>query len=337
MLTFMSPDFITPSNAYFAVYAALLGSFSLLAASWADAQLPAGVTVARTASAADEAGAPAAKTVTARPARPLYRRTFTRRRWPPLPLSLPQPDLEPDLEPEIPTLSQVSKQKAALFGLLVSSCVVLIACSAYMTPYWVAQVGVIGEAAYGLAVSGLTIIVVIVLLSPFDDKLPETARLVIAITLAVLWTAVVGAITFSQPFHNMGNGFFAAWVGLYCAFLYARDQKYPDPPAWMAPKKKPKRKTVKKSVASPKKSVAAPKTSTVEVALDGAAAALPPPDDEEGGGAGGEKKVTIADGEEGKPSADAADPEKNAEEGEGEEEEGEEEEGEEGKGNCIIA
>ena len=87
------------------------------------------------------------------------------------------------------------------------------------------------------------------------------------------WTAVVGAITFSQPFHNMGNGFFAAWVGLYCAFLYARDQKYPDPPAWMAPKKKPKRKTVKKSVASPKKSVAAPKTSTVEVALDGAAAA----------------------------------------------------------------
>ena len=85
------------------------------------------------------------------------------------------------------------------------------------------------------------------------------------------------------------------------------------------------------------KSVAAPKTSTVEVALDGAAAALPPPDDEEGGGAGGEKKVTIADGEEGKPSADAADPEKNVEEGEGEEEEGEEEEGEEGKGNCIIA
>ena len=83
--------------------------------------------------------------------------------------------------------------------------------------------------------------------------------------------------------------------------------------------------------------MAAPKTSTVEVALDGAAAALPPPDDEEGGGAGGEKKVTIADGEEGKPSADAADPEKNAEEGEGEEEEGEEEEGEEGKGNCIIA
>ena len=122
-----------------------------------------------------------------------------------------------------------------------------------MTPYWVAQVGVIGEAAYALAVSGLTIIVVIVLLSPFDDKLPETARLVVAITLAVLWTAVVGAITFSQPFHNMGNGFFAAWVGLYCAFLYARDQKYPDPPAWMAPKKKPKRKTVKKSVASPKK------------------------------------------------------------------------------------
>ena len=205
-----------------------------------------------------------------------------------------------------------------------------------MTPYWVAQVGVIGEAAYALAVSGLTIIVVIVLLSPFDDKLPETARLVVAITLAVLWTAVVGAVTFSQPFHNMGNGFFAAWVGLYCAFLYARDQKYPDPPAWMAPKKKGKRKTVKKSVASPKQSVAAPKTSTVEVALDGAAAALPPPDDEEGGGAGGEKKVTIADGEEGKPSADAADPEKNAEEGEGEEEEGEEE-GEEGKGNCIIA
>ena len=69
----------------------------------------------------------------------------------------------------------------------------------------------------------------------------------------------------------------------------------------------------------------------MEVALDGAAAALPPPDDEEGGGAGGEKKVTIADGEEGKPSADAADPEKNVEgEGEGEE-------GEEGKGNCIIA
>ena len=85
-------------------------------------------------------------------------------------------------------------------------------------------------------------------------------------------------------------------------------------------------------------SVAAPKTSTVEVALDGAAAALPPPDDEEGGGAGGEKKVTIADGEEGKPSADSADPENvNVEEGEGEEEEGEEEEGEEGKGNCLIA
>ena len=333
VLTFLSPDFITPSNAYFAVYAALLGSFSLLAASWADAQLPAGVTVARTASAAEDGAAPAASTVTARPARSLYRATLTRRF---LPLSLPQPE-EPDLEPEIPTLSQVSKKKAALFGLLVSSCVVLIACSAYMTPYWVAQVGVIGEAAYALAVSGLTIIVVIVLLSPFDDKLPETARLVVAITLAVLWTAVVGAITFSQPFHNMGNGFFAAWVGLYCAFLYARDQKYPDPPAWMAPKKKGKRKTVKKSVASPKKSVAAPKTSTVEVALDGAAAALPPPDDEEGGGAGGEKKVTIADGEEGKPSADAADPEKNAEEGEGEEEEGEEEEGEEGKGNCIIA
>jgi len=231
----------------------------------------------------------------------------------------------------------VSKKMAALFGLLVSSCIELIACSGYMTPYWVAQAGgVIGEAAYGLAVSGLTIIVIIALVVA-EGKLPEMARLVIAITLAVLWTALVGATTFSRPFHNMGNGFFAAWVGLYCAFLYARDQKYPDPPAWMAPKKKPKRKTVKKSVASPKKSVAAPKTSTVEVALDGAAAALPPPDDEEGGGAGGEKKVTIADGEEGKPSADAADPEKNVEEGEGEEEEGEEEEGEEGKGNCIIA
>ena len=57
-------------------------------------------------------------------------------------------------------------------------------------------------------------------------------------------------------------------------------------------------------MASPKKSVAAPKTSTVEGARDGAAAALPPPDDEEGGGAGGEKKVTIADGEEGTPSAE---------------------------------
>ena len=92
MLTFMSPDFITPSNAYFAVYAALLGSFSLLAASWADAQLPAGVTVARTASAADETGAPAANTVTARPAPPsFYRRALIRRRGRPSRSLYPSP------------------------------------------------------------------------------------------------------------------------------------------------------------------------------------------------------------------------------------------------------
>ena len=45
------------------------------------------------------------------------------------------------------------------------------------------------------------------------------------------WQPRASALPFRQ--FVLENGFFAAWVGLYCAFLYARDQKYPDPPAWM--------------------------------------------------------------------------------------------------------
>ena len=267
VLTFLNPDFISTSNAYFATYAALVGSFSMLAASFADAQLPAGV--------AAKEGAPAAKG---------------------------------------------ASKKAALLGLFVSSLIVLIACAAYLQPAIVDAYGVIGEAAYGIAIAALTLLIVIVLLVA-ESKLPDAARLSVALFLAVVWTALVGATTFSQPFTNTGNGFFAAWVGLYCAFLYARDQKYP---AWFEPNKKA---PGKQQQPAPKKqsvaAAAAPKTSTVEVALDGAADALPPADDA--------------------PSADPADPEKNDDveciepeaDGEGGEGEGEAG-GEEGKGNCSV-
>lgn len=129
----------------------------------------------------------------------------------------------------------VSKDDAILLVLLVSSLVTLIEgvnlcekldyCSG--TLGWTVSVGTIS--------SFLTLLVVVPKLKP----LVSAFTFQISCFLAVFWIPGAGIMTFSGPFTHTGNGYFAAWAGLFSAVYWAFKEIQIKHPEWLALEQSP--------------------------------------------------------------------------------------------------
>ena len=107
-----------------------------------------------------------------------------------------------------------SRNTKALLGLLACSTALLFACLEHLKAA--------PEAVYGLVYGAITPLpAVLLLLAP--NKVPPIAHTLTCALLVLAWLAAVGACTFSRPFVQMGNGYFACWLGLLCTFRLAAE------------------------------------------------------------------------------------------------------------------
>ena len=107
-----------------------------------------------------------------------------------------------------------SRNTKALLGLLAGSAVLLFACLDHLKAA--------PEAVYGLVCGAITPLpAVLMLLVP--DKVPPIVHTLTCALFVLVWLAAVGACTFSRPFVQTGNGYFACWLGLLCTVTLAAE------------------------------------------------------------------------------------------------------------------
>ncbi|KAL3782982.1 hypothetical protein HJC23_003138 [Cyclotella cryptica] len=74
-----------------------------------------------------------------------------------------------------------------------------------------------GGAGFAIAAGALTLIACMYVISLYDELSREVMRMTMML-LFLLWACVAGVCTFYGPFLLLGNGYFACWIGCFCAF-----------------------------------------------------------------------------------------------------------------------
>ena len=78
------------------------------------------------------------------------------------------------------------------------------------------------EGLWALAASAFTLLLLAALATCTiccEGRLRSSSLLLLAV-----WVCVAGVLTFTRPFAVTGNGFFACWTGLLCAFAFAWEE-----------------------------------------------------------------------------------------------------------------
>ncbi|KAL7521918.1 hypothetical protein ACHAWX_006610, partial [Stephanocyclus meneghinianus] len=74
-----------------------------------------------------------------------------------------------------------------------------------------------GGAGFAIAAGALTLIACMYVISLYDELSREVMRMTMML-LFLLWACVAGVCTFYGPFLVPSNGYFACWIGCFCAF-----------------------------------------------------------------------------------------------------------------------
>eukprot|EP00316_Scyphosphaera_apsteinii_P013578 CAMPEP_0119312178 /NCGR_PEP_ID=MMETSP1333-20130426/25389_1 /TAXON_ID=418940 /ORGANISM="Scyphosphaera apsteinii, Strain RCC1455" /LENGTH=207 /DNA_ID=CAMNT_0007316759 /DNA_START=242 /DNA_END=865 /DNA_ORIENTATION=- len=115
-----------------------------------------------------------------------------------------------------------SRSMGSLLGLLTCSVVLLLA--TWKLPSSLTKPTVAWSVALGISSSLIALLLFFGL-----DRLRSPTRKFLAMLLVVLWAPGAGVLTFKEPFTTAcgpanPNGYFAAWLGLFCAIAFVTEQ-----------------------------------------------------------------------------------------------------------------